>query len=79
MNSSKTDATSVMIGKSLGMPMPPIIILKIEIPTAITRKTTASPTDNADVYFNESATTTEKAHKISWICIKNKPRYHDNC
>ena len=59
MNSSKTDARSVMIGKSLGISMPPIMILKIEIPTAITRKTTASPTDNADVNFNESATTRE--------------------
>lgn len=64
MNSSKTDAASVMTGKSLGISMPPIIILKIEIPTAMTRKTTASPTDNADVNFNESATTTEKAHEL---------------
>lgn len=59
MNSSKIDVRSVMIGKSLGIPIPPIMILKIEIPTAITRKTTASPTDNADVNFNESATTRE--------------------
>lgn len=61
MNSSRTDATSVMIGKSLGISRPPIIILKIEIPTAMTRKTTASPTDNADVNFNESAKTREGA------------------
>lgn len=69
MNSSRTDATSVMIGKSLGISRPPIIILKIEIHTAMTTKTTASPTDNADVNFNESATTTEKVHK-SYNSIK---------
>lgn len=61
MNRSKTEAASVMTGKSLGIPMPPLIILIIEIPTAMTRKTTANPIDNADVYLNESATTTENA------------------
>lgn len=59
VNSSKIDAISVIIGKNLGIPMPPTMILKTEIPTAITRKTTASPTDNADVNFNESATPTD--------------------
>lgn len=69
MNSSKTDAASVMIGKSLGISRPPLIILIIEIPTAMTRKTIASPTDNADVNLNESAKTIEQAcKKSSWIC-----------
>ena len=64
MNRSKTESTSVMIGKSLGIPMPPLIILIIEIPTAMIRKTTANPTDSADVNLNESATTTENAAKF---------------
>lgn len=55
MNNSKTDARSVMIGKSLGIIIPPLMILTIEIPTTMTRKTPASPTDNADVNLNESA------------------------
>ena len=64
MNRSKTEAKSVMIGKSLGIPMPPLIILIIEIPTAMIRKTTANPIDNADVNLNESAITTENAAKF---------------
>ena len=36
--------------------MPALIILTIEIPTAMTRKTIASATDSADVNLNESAT-----------------------
>lgn len=64
VNSSKTEATSVIIGKSLGISMPPIEILKIEIPTAMTRKTSAKPNDNAEVYLRESAKTTEHEHKI---------------
>ena len=59
-----------MTGKSLGIPMPSIIILTIEIPTAITRKTTASATDNADVNLNESATTQSRHAKSSWIYYK---------
>jgi hypothetical protein len=55
VNRSKTEAASVMTGKSLGIPMPPLIILIIEIPTAMIRKTIANPTDNADVNLNESA------------------------
>lgn len=58
VNSSKTEETSVMMGNNLGIPMPPITILKIEIPTAMTRKTTAKPNDNAEVYLNESAKST---------------------
>ena len=58
MNSSKTEDTSVMIGNNLGIPMPPTAILKIEIPTAMTRKITAKANDNAEVYLNESAKNT---------------------
>ena len=56
VNRLKNDDKSVMTGKSLGISIPPLIILTIEIPTAITRKTTASPTDKADVNLKESAT-----------------------
>lgn len=56
MNSLKIDVKSVAAGKSLGMVMPPLIILTTEIPTAMTRKTTASATERADVNFRESAT-----------------------
>lgn len=58
MNSLKNDAKSVVAsGKSLGISMPPLIILTTAIPTAMTRKTTASATERADVNLNESATT----------------------
>ena len=60
VNSLKNDAISVTTGMSLGIPIPPLISLIIEIPTAMTRKTIASPTDKADVNLNESAMT-EKA------------------
>jgi hypothetical protein len=60
VNRSRTEAASVMMGKSLGIPMPPLKILIIEIPAAMTRKTTANPIDNADVNLNESATTIEE-------------------
>lgn len=62
MNSLKNDATSVVTGKSLGIAMPPLNILTTAIPTAMTRKTTASATERADVNLNESATT-EQAYK----------------
>lgn len=55
MNRLKNDDISVMTGKSLGISIPPLKILTIEIPTAMTRKTTASPTDRADVNLKESA------------------------
>ena len=61
MNRSKTESTSVMTGKSLGIPIFPLIILIIEIPPAMTRKITANPIDNADVNLNESASTTDNA------------------
>lgn len=54
MNNSKTDAASVMIGNSLGIVVSPFMILTIEIPATTTRKTPASPIDNADVYLKES-------------------------
>jgi hypothetical protein len=57
VNRLKIDVASVTAGKSLGMVMPPLIILTTEIPTAMTRKTTASATERADVNLNESATT----------------------
>lgn len=55
MNMLKNDDMLVTSGKSLGISIPPLKILTIEIPTAMTRKTTASPTDRADVNLKESA------------------------
>jgi len=56
VNRLTIDVASVTAGNSLGMVMPPLIILTIEIPTAMTRKTTARATERADVNLNESAT-----------------------
>lgn len=42
-------------GNNLGIRTVPFINLKSVIPTVITRNTTASATDKADVYLNESA------------------------
>lgn len=51
----RTEDRSVTSGNNLGIRTVPSINLKSVIPTVITRKTTASATDNADVYLNESA------------------------
>jgi hypothetical protein len=64
VNRSKTEAASVITGKSLGIPMPPLIILITEIPTAMIRKRTANPIDSADVNLNESAIITENTAKF---------------
>ena len=72
MNRSKTEAASVMTGNSLGIPMPPLIILIIEIPTAMIRKTTANPTDNADVNLNESAKRMNTGIDIGSVLVCHK-------
>lgn len=51
----KNDDKLVTSGSNLGIITPPLINLITEIPIVMTRNTTASPTDNADVYLNESA------------------------
>lgn len=51
----KTDDKLVTSGSILGIITPPLINLITEIPIVITRNTTASATDKADVYLNESA------------------------
>lgn len=55
VNNSNTDVKSLTSGSNLGIVMLPLINLKIVIPAVTTRKTTASATDKADVYLNESA------------------------
>lgn len=49
------DAKSVTLGSNLGIATPPLINLMTEIPTMITRNTTAKATDNAEVNLSESA------------------------
>lgn len=55
MKSLKNDVRSCTSGSSLGINTVPLISLKTVMPTVITRKTTASATDNADVNLKESA------------------------
>lgn len=55
VKSLKTEVKSVTSGNNLGIKMLPLINLKMVIPAVITRKTTASATDNVDVYLKESA------------------------
>lgn len=45
----KNDVTLVTSGSNLGIKIVPFINLKTVMPTVITRKTTASATDKADV------------------------------
>lgn len=45
----KNDDKLVTLGNNLGIATPPLINLIIEIPMVITRNTTASATDKADV------------------------------
>lgn len=61
----RTDVRSVTSGNSLGIRIVPFINLKTVIPTVITRNTTASPTDKADVYLNESANTNKEGFSSS--------------
>lgn len=63
MKSFQNDAKSVISGSILGIATPPEINLMIEIPAVITRNTTASATDKADVNLNESATRIRKSHQ----------------
>lgn len=75
MKSLKNDVKPVITGKSLGIPMPPLIILIIEIPTAMTRKTTASATERADVNLNESGTTEQTRKNLYGFIIKDEAKY----
>lgn len=45
----KNEEKLVILGSILGIGTPPLINLMIEIPMVITRNTTASATDKADV------------------------------
>lgn len=56
VKSLKNDETLVTSGNNLGIAMLPLNNLTTVIPTVITRNTTASATDKADVKLNESAT-----------------------
>lgn len=62
VKSFQTDATSVTLGKNLGMLILPLNNLIIAIPAVITTKTIARATAKVDVYFNESACM--KNHRI---------------
>lgn len=58
VKSFQKDSWPVNFGINRGIPMLPFISLIITTPAVITTKTTANPTDNAEVYLNESETTT---------------------
>lgn len=55
VKSFQNPVTSITSGNHLGIAMLPFIILTIVIPTVTMTNTTASATDKADVYLNESA------------------------
>lgn len=57
VKSFPSDVISEISGSNLGIIIPPLTNLVIEIPTVMTRNTTAKATDKADVNLNESATT----------------------
>lgn len=56
------------LGIRFGIPMLPFTNLTIAIPAVIATKTMANPTDNADVYFSESASTKQEKLK-GFKCI----------
>ena len=74
VNSFQNDVKSVTSGSNLGIKMLPSTNLMTVIPTVITRNTTASATERADVYLNESATT-KRTNKTSKITISVSPKY----
>lgn len=55
VKSFQNDAWSTSLGINRGNPTPPCINLAIATPAMIATNTTAKPTDNADVYLNESS------------------------
>lgn len=55
MKSFHTEAKSGRSGNNLGIEMLPLSNFTIATPAVIATKTTASATETADVYFNESA------------------------
>lgn len=71
VKSLKNDVRSVISGSNLGIITPPLINFIMEIPTVITRNTTARATDKADVYLNESATTKRRYIRSPQQCTSN--------
>lgn len=55
MKRFQTELMSVISGSNLGIGRLPFIILKIDIPARINKKTTASATAKLDVTLSESA------------------------
>lgn len=55
VKSFQNDAWSTSLGINRGNPTPPSINLTIATPAMMATNTTAKPTDNADVYLNESS------------------------
>lgn len=51
----ETDARSVKVGNNFGIGILPLSSFTMAIPAVIITKTTARPTDKAEVYFKESA------------------------
>lgn len=66
MKSFQKDSWPLNFGIKGGIPILPLINLTIATPAVITTKTTANPTDNADVYLNESDTATNKIRHIKY-------------
>lgn len=74
MKSFQNEFKSVMSGSNLGIITVPLINLITAIPAIITRNTTASPTDNADVYLKESVKHMQINHNeySSWKANRNE-------
>jgi len=77
VKSEKNDVRSVTSGSNLGIITPPLINFIMEIPTVITRHTTARATDKADVYLNESATTKRRHIRSPQQCTKKTVKVQD--
>ena len=65
MKSFQKDSWPVNLGIKRGIPMLPSINSTIATPAVITTKTTANPTDNADVYLSESDTVEVRGGQIN--------------
>lgn len=70
VKSFQNEAKSVRSGRSLGIIKPSLNNFMMTIPAVMTRKTTARPTDMADVNLKESVM---KHKPLDYIVMKQKP------
>lgn len=78
VNNFHTEEILEIVGSHLGIAILPSISFTTAIPAVMTTKTTASATDNADVYLSESARWKTRAYRDE-ECTNYKQRFQPKC